>query len=86
MDSSDFVSNIDKVPGDFPINEPETVDMEEILSTLPIRKTPPDATSSLLSEFTGKNLGGKCNFFLLCFEKKNIFILTTKKMKMLLKK
>lgn len=72
MDSSDFVSNIDKVPGDFPINEPETVDMEEILSTLPIRKTPPDATSSLLSEFTGKNLSGKCDFFYFALKKKKI--------------
>ncbi|ERL89217.1 mediator of RNA polymerase II transcription subunit 1 isoform X2 [Dendroctonus ponderosae] len=61
IDSSDFLVNIDKVPGEFPSNPPETVDMEEILSTLhrdPIRKTAPEPSSgsscSVVSDLSDK--------------------------------
>lgn len=62
IDSSDFLVNIDKVPGEFSSNPPETVDMEEILSTLhrdPIRKTPPEpspsSSCSVVSDLSDKS-------------------------------
>ncbi|KAL1498003.1 hypothetical protein ABEB36_008869 [Hypothenemus hampei] len=58
MDSSDFLTTIDKTPGDFSLSQTETVDMEEILSTLPIRKTPEASSSSnSISDFASKALG-----------------------------
>ncbi|XP_050298124.1 mediator of RNA polymerase II transcription subunit 1 isoform X2 [Anthonomus grandis grandis] len=63
VDSSDYLANIGKTPEEFPLDQPETVDMEEILSTVqrePLRKSIPEPSpsscSSIISDLSEKNM------------------------------